>query len=207
MTDNKKNEDAGNSAVYALEKMIKAQYHNMIWIKKIDVKILKYIQDKYKSKFMDKAMKFITMLGDGGMLWIAIATLLLFYNRSRIYGSMIVSVLCLGLITGNFIMKPIAARLRPFMEFPDAVELHIVPPKDFSFPSAHSMSSFACATVITFINIPIGIICLTIAALIAFSRLYLFVHYPSDVLVGTLYGIFLAFVVKFIFAHYDIIVL
>ena len=93
-----------------------------------------------------------------------------------------------SLITGNMILKPLVARLRPFT-VNTAVELLIPPPADFSFPSGHTYASFASSTAILRNNRRIGSCALVLAILIAFSRLYLYVHYPTDVLFGILLGI------------------
>ena len=92
------------------------------------------------------------------------------------------------LLTGNMILKPLVARMRPFT-VNTAIELLIPPPTDFSFPSGHTYASFASATAICRNNRKIGVPALILASLIAFSRLYLYVHYPSDVLGGAVVGL------------------
>ena len=91
-------------------------------------------------------------------------------------------------------MKPLIARTRPF----DANNLKdillIKAPKDYSFPSGHTMASFAAATVLIYMNRKVGIVAMVLAVLIAFSRLYLYVHYPSDVFAGMIFGILSAII-------------
>ena len=99
--------------------------------------------------------------------------------------------LVFSLLIGNIILKPSIARVRPF-NINTSIQLLITAPVDFSFPSGHAMSSFAAATVIFCYNKRYGIGALILAGLIAFSRLYLYVHFPSDVIIGTIIGILLA---------------
>ena len=108
--------------------------------------------------------------------------------RTRKLGLVVTAALVLEAIPCNLILKPLVARARPFTVNP-AVELLITKPTDFSFPSGHTSASFAVVSALFFrkerLWIPAGIL----AALIAFSRLYLYVHYPTDVLAGALVGI------------------
>ena len=97
-------------------------------------------------------------------------------------------------IVCNLILKNLLKRKRP--SWISKVELLIKNPKDFSFPSGHASSSFAAALTISFYFKGMGIIFLIIAALIAFSRIYHFVHYPSDVIIGALLGTVIAIVTK-----------
>ena len=101
--------------------------------------------------------------------------------------------LLLMLIIGNLTLKPLVARIRPY-EFAHHVRLIIDTPTDFSFPSGHTFASFASAVSIFLFHKKEGFIALTLAALIAFSRLYLYVHFPTDILAGIILGIIVAFI-------------
>lgn len=155
-------------------------------IQAIDYAILCFIQNM-QSEPLNILMVAITRLGDGGILWLAIAFVCFLQPKYRRCSASILVALVIGLLIGNMTIKPIIARPRPFQTYSDLVAL--VAQGGFSFPSAHAMSSFASATAIFFYHKKLGVICLIAAILIAFSRLYVCVHYPSDVLCGSLIGI------------------
>jgi undecaprenyl-diphosphatase len=104
---------------------------------------------------------------------------------------MIIFSLILCFIIGNLSLKPLVARVRPFDAKPLLDTLLIRPPTDFSFPSGHTMCSFAAGVIIFYMNKKIGIFALILSSFIGFSRLYLYVHYPSDVFCGMAIGILL----------------
>lgn len=150
--------------------------------------LLDQIQQHLANDFLNVLVPRISSLGDAGLIWIALSILLLLFPKTRKAGLTSGIALLFMLITGNMILKPLVARLRPFT-VNTAVELLIPPPTDFSFPSGHTYASFASASAIFRNNRKIGIPALILASLIAFSRLYLYVHYPTDVLFGILFGI------------------
>ena len=150
--------------------------------------LLDQIQQHLANDFLNALVPRISSLGDAGLIWIALSILLLLFPKTRKAGLAAGIALLFMLITGNMILKPLVARLRPFT-VNTAVELLIPPPTDYSFPSAHTYASFASASAIFRNNRKIGIPALILASLIAFSRLYLYVHYPTDVLFGILFGI------------------
>lgn len=133
---------------------------------------------------------FFTRLGDKGVLWLALAAALLARRRTRRAGLAVLLALALDLVCCNLILKPLFARARPFAVNP-AVELLIAPPGDASFPSGHAASSFAAAAALRFTDGAktwLRRAALALAILIAFSRLYLYVHWPTDVLAGMALG-------------------
>jgi len=154
--------------------------------------VLDWIQTNCRCSFLDCAMSLMTKLGDGGVFWILVTLVMFFYRRTRKYAhvSAFALLMCLGF--GNLLLKPLIARVRPF-DVQTAVDLLIDAPKDFSFPSGHTQASFAVTVSIFLWNKKIGVPALVIAALVAFSRLYLYVHYPTDVLAGVLFGVTFAF--------------
>ncbi len=163
-------------------------------ILRVDNMILDFIQAHIRNPILDTIMPIITSLGNGSILWIAIGIFLIANKNYRKYGYMIIISLCLCLIIGNLGLKPLVARARPF-NANNALDLLLIsPPKDFSFPSGHTMTSFAAATVIFYMNKKFGVLAIILSILIAFSRLYLYVHYPSDVFVGMLSGIIIGFI-------------
>ena len=130
----------------------------------------------------------ITMLGDAGWFWIVVILLLLLLPFNRKMGVQSAVALIITVIICNLILKPGIMRCRPCWLEPD-VQLLVKIPHDYSFPSGHSNASFAVATAIFTRNKKLGIPALLLASLIAISRMYVFVHWPTDVLVGTLVGI------------------
>lgn len=160
------------------------------WIVSVDTAILDWIQTHLRCALLDFLMPVITHLGSGGILWIAIAAALLCFRRYRKNGCMLVLALLCCLLVGNLFLKPLVDRMRPY-EINSLVELLIAKLSDASFPSGHTMSSFAAATVLLYTDKRFGIPAAVLAALIGFSRLYLYVHYPSDVLAGLLLGVLL----------------
>lgn len=159
--------------------------------------ILYAIQNLHNS-ILDKIMIFLSTLGDNGYIWIAMAVLLLAVKEYKKCSFAILLSLIFSLLICNVLLKNMIVRSRPCWEDPSIILLISIP-KDFSFPSGHTSSSFAAATVLYYNNKKIGIIAYILAALIAFSRLYLFVHYPSDILGGIFTGIISAlFAIKII---------
>lgn len=144
--------------------------------------ILNLIQDVLGCGFLDFLMPKITALGNAGIIWILVGLFLLCTKKYRRGGVFLLVGLLLGLIFGNVILKNLIARPRPcwLVEMP----LLIPNPTDFSFPSGHTLSSFISAFVLMRINRKFGIPALVLAALMAFTRMYLFAHFPTDILGG-----------------------
>jgi len=137
---------------------------------------------------LDKVMVLITHLGDAGIIWILLAVICLITPKNRRLGIFLTISLIIHLILINAMIKPIVARIRPY-ELVDGIDTLIKRPSDYSFPSGHTASSFACATVFFIEKNKYRILVLITSILIAFSRLYLFVHYPSDVIGGIMIGV------------------
>ena len=136
------------------------------------------------SPMLDGSMGFITRLGDSGILWVTLTALLLVFRKTRRVGC----VLAAALLICNLLLKPLVARVRP-CDILTEVQLLIPHPDDFSFPSGHTAASFASVTALWLAGkkqwamaaLPVGV-------LIAFSRMYLCVHYPTDILGGVILG-------------------
>ena len=146
-----------------------------------------YALQKIHTPMLDKAMVFISQLGNSGMIWIIIGLLMLCYKNYRKCGVAVLFALIFCLIFGNGLIKNLVARPRPCW-IDTSVMLLIPTPTDFSFPSGHTFSSFAAAICIFFYHKKEGSLALALAILIAFSRLYLFVHFPTDILGGIALG-------------------
>ena len=177
----------------------KEKVYNMNIIQNIDNSILQFIQINMRSSIIDKVMILITSLCNGAIIWMLIGIIFLINKKYRRYGLMIIFALMLCFIVGNLSLKPLVARIRPFDAVPLLDGLLIKAPIDFSFPSGHTMCSFASAVVMFYMNKRIGIFALILSFLIGFSRLYLYVHYPSDVFLGMVIGILMGSVSIIIF--------
>lgn len=158
-------------------------------ILQLDGSILLWIQNHVRSTWLDPIMRGITHLGDSGILWIIVTLVLIILRKTRRIGIICAISMIIGLVLTNVILKNWLARTRPY-ELIDGLKLMIEKQKDFSFPSGHATNSFAAGWVI-FRRVPrrYGIPTLILACLIALSRLYVGVHYPTDVLAGMLIGI------------------
>ena len=156
-----------------------------------DFPILDAIHGALGCKFMDVLMNIITLFGDGGVFWIACAVAMLFFPKTRKVGLTMGLALAMGLLVCNITLKPIVQRPRPVdllasngIQLPFAVKaMH-----DFSFPSGHTIASFEASVVLLMNNKKWGIPAVILAVLISFSRLYLYVHYVTDVLVSIVLG-------------------
>ncbi len=158
----------------------------------MDMAILQGIHAACVSPFMDALMPFVTMLGENGFIWLIIAIVLLARRDTRQWGLVMLAALVIDLVCVQ-VLKMLVARPRPFMADP-SIQLLIDPPDGSSFPSGHTSASFCAACVLLFIPIRRvwKVFGMVLAALIAFSRLYLEVHYPTDVLGGLLIGVAVA---------------
>lgn len=156
-----------------------------------DFAILDFIRENIANPLMDVIMKIVTTSGDAGIIWIVAAILCLIFKKTRKAGTCMAIALILVLLISNLTLKPLIARPRPFI-LREEIELIISAPSGFSFPSGHTASSFAAATGLFIYHKKLGIAALIWAFLIAFSRLYMYVHYPTDVMAGMLVGILCA---------------
>ena len=137
---------------------------------------------------LDRFMVAITKLGDAGIVWIILTVILLLIPKTRKSGVYMAVALIADLIICNVILKPIVARIRPY-SINQTVQLLVTPLKDYSFPSGHTATSFASVSALYFAGrkrMAAG--ALIVSVLIAFSRMYLYVHYPTDVLGGMIVG-------------------
>ena len=149
--------------------------------------ILDWIQANMRNPALDLLMPAITALGNSGLIWLLLAGILLLTPKHRRAGAAVLAGLVLEIICCNMVLKPLVARVRP-CDVNTAVQLLIARPDDFSFPSAHTGASFAAAAALFADRNRLWIPSLILALLIAFSRLYLYVHYPTDILAGAAIG-------------------
>lgn len=161
----------------------------------IDLSILDFIQTHLRNAFCDLIMPRITVLGNAGVLWILLTLALLCIPRTRRLGITLTAALIMDVILCNGILKPLVARIRPY-DINTAVRLLVARPTDFSFPSGHAAASFTAVSALYFRRSKLWIPSFIVALLISYSRLYLYVHYPSDVLAGIVLGIALGWLAK-----------
>ena len=155
---------------------------------KMDGEILLFIQDHIRQEWMDWFWKAVTHLGDGGVFWILLGIILLFSKKTRPAGVAALLALLVGALLTNVCLKNFVARIRPY-EVVEGLRLMIERQRDYSFPSGHTAASFASVTALYLAGEKkLWKIALVLAVLIAFSRLYLYVHYPTDVLGGIITG-------------------
>ena len=163
-----------------------------------DLPILDWIMANLWCPFLDAVMPVITVLGDAGIFWIALAAVFLLLPKHRKMGLSMGVALMMGLVICNMILKPVVGRIRPYdyqLEFfQKTIPLLIERQHDFSFPSGHTIASFEAAVAMLICNKKLGIPALILAFLIAFSRLYLYVHYPTDVIFSIFLGTAFAFI-------------
>lgn len=156
-------------------------------MQEMELSILDWIQEHLRCGFLDTVLPVITRLCDHGEIWIVLAAVLLFWRKKRRSGLAVSGALVLDLVSCNLLIKPLVGRIRPFVINP-GVSLLVEPPLDASFPSGHTAVSFAAVFALMAMKDPLWKPAMVLAVLIAFSRLYLYVHWPSDVLGGIVLG-------------------
>ncbi len=162
-----------------------------------DLPILDWIQANMQSGFMDKFMPFITVFGDAGIFWMICSALLMIFPKTRKTGLGMAFAMVIGLVVCNMTLKPLVARIRPYdlqAELGVTIQLLCGPQHDFSFPSGHTIASFEAAVVLLKNSKKMGIPAMILAVLISFSRMYLYVHYPTDVLASIILGTLFALI-------------
>lgn len=179
----------------------------MDFLNNFEIPILDFIAKHIKCDFLDVIMPYITSLADAGIFWIALAVVLLFFKKTRKAAIMMLLALVMGLVCGNVILKPLIGRIRPYDWNPN-VTLLIERLTDGSFPSGHTLASFEAAGVLMMKHRKtLGYPAIVLAIIIAFSRLYLYVHYPTDVLCGIILGLAFAFfsckIIEYLFQKFQ----
>jgi undecaprenyl-diphosphatase len=167
-----------------------------------DYSVLNWLQE-HATPFFDTFFGLVTHLGDKGLFWILMACVFLCFKKTRRMGLVMGFAIFLGGLFGNVILKPLVHRIRPYNyeiwePLRTAAELLIEAPTDFSFPSGHTLVSFEASVSIFAFNKKWGVPAIVLAFLIAFSRIYLYVHYVTDVLAGIVMGTAFAIVSYFV---------
>ncbi|MGI5978901.1 MAG: phosphatase PAP2 family protein [Oscillospiraceae bacterium] len=161
-------------------------------IQSFDAGVLFYLQDFLRSPFWNTFFVLFSRLGDGGILWIALGLALLFPPKTRRQGFDILLCIAFAALVTNGILKPLFERVRPYNAL-EGLSILVPPEPSWSFPSGHANASFAAAFALTKCFGKKGAWSYLIAALISFSRLWVGVHYPTDVLGGIVCGTLLAY--------------
>ena len=160
----------------------------MEMIYSFDFTVLNWIQQNMRCDFLDGFSVFLSNITTYGIIWIVLGIILILFKKTRVAGFMVLAAMALAFLTGDVLLKHIVSRPRPFIENP-AVTLLIKPPSGSSFPSTHTALVSAVATVLLAKKHSVGLIVLLLGICVAFSRLYLYVHFPTDVFCGMLLGI------------------
>lgn len=172
---------AGNPGGYALAA---ASTLDKSW----EIEVLDALQNIH-TPWLDKIMVAITSLGNAGILWIVLAAVLLIIPKTRKAGLCMAIALILDLLITNCLLKNLVARTRPY-DVANFTDLIVKKPTDYSFPSGHTAASFTAVTALFMRKEKLlGSIACVVAVLIAFSRMYLYVHFPTDILGGIVVGI------------------
>lgn len=161
-----------------------------------DLPILDWIQANLQCGFLDTVMPIITLFGEGGIFWIAWALVLFCIPKHRKTGTGMLLALIMGVLVCNVTLKPLVGRIRPYDFQADlgvTINLLINAQHDFSFPSGHTIASFEAAVVLLLNDKRMGIPAMAICVLVTLSRLYLYVHYPTDVIFSIFAGTGFAF--------------
>ncbi len=167
-------------------------------LQQLDIDILIFIQEHLRIEALNGVFKFITTLGDSGIFWVILSIILIIPKRTRIIGITSILAILIGALFTNVILKNAVGRIRPYETY-EQIILLAKRAMDYSFPSGHSCASFAAATTLMLMmKKKYAISFLILAILIAYSRLYLGVHYPSDVIFGVAIGIGAAYGAVFI---------
>ena len=152
----------------------------------MELQILHAIQGIHQ-EWLTEILRFFTTIGESGLVWIVIAIVLTCIPKTRKCGLTMIIAMAITYLVGNLFLKNVIARPRPCAVDP-GVTLKIPFPSEYSFPSGHTSNGFAGAVTIFSYYRKAGILSLLVAAIIAFSRLYFFVHYPTDILGGMVLG-------------------
>lgn len=164
-----------------------------------ELKMLDFIQENLRFGFLDDLMVLLTRLADDGICWIVLAIALICFKPSRKMGITLGLALLLGLLVGNLGLKNLFARPRPYTVNPDIVPSMLIDTlKSYSFPSGHTRCCFESGMAMFLCDKRWGKAAFVLGGFIGFSRMYLYMHYPTDVLVGALLGLlngFVAFII------------
>lgn len=153
-----------------------------------EFKVLDYIENHFQGKIWTRLMKAATMIGEKG-IFLGIFTLIMgHYEKTRKTAGAVGISLVLEALLCNLVLKPAVGRTRPY-DIRKKLELLIPKLKDGSFPSGHTGATFSTVGALFFSKTRLWIPAAFLATSTAFSRLYFYVHYPTDILGGAALGV------------------
>lgn len=158
----------------------------------LDAAIVLFFQENLRSALLDPIMLFVTTIGEVGAVWLLTGLVLLLFKKTRRGGLVMLLSLLLGFVLNNLIIKNLVQRPRPYVSWPE-ISSAVGAVSEWSFASGHATSSFACATALALCFGKKGALAYILAVLIAVSRVYIGVHYPTDILAGAVIGALCAF--------------
>ena len=155
----------------------------------LDSGVLLWIQEHLRGPVLDAVVSFYTTLGNAGILFLVLAGVLLCFRRTRKAGALALGAIVIGFLCTNVVLKHLVGRPRPWLDVPGLTAL-VAEHDPNSFPSGHTCAAFAaglawagtCSARWARIAAVVSAVCMGL------SRLYVGVHYPSDVLAGALVG-------------------
>ncbi|WP_297234623.1 phosphatase PAP2 family protein [uncultured Flavonifractor sp.] len=160
------------------------------WLLNMDGGILLWLQDVVRNGILDPFFKVYTQLGNAGLLWIVLSLVLLCIPKTRKAGFVSLIAMLLGLLCTNVVLKHLVGRERPWLLLTELVPL-VAEHDPNSFPSGHTCAAFAAASAWcrTLPRRWMKVVAVVMAALMGFSRLYVGVHFPTDVVAGMAVGL------------------
>ncbi len=179
-------------------------------VNNFDFSVLDAIYSGLRSQWLDPVMAGLSYFASNGIGWFILSLLLLIPRKTRIAGAIALSAMLIGVVSGEIIAKNLICRIRPYHIYEEfhgeamPFVLNAGAEKGYSFPSGHTTCSFACAVAYFKINRKVGVVTLIIASLIGFSRLYNYVHFPTDVFAGVLWGIASGLLALWIFKKFSL---
>ena len=168
------------------------------WITKLDFTVLYWIQENIRTEWLDSVCAFLSWAFELGIPWLILGVVLFCFKKTRAAGAMLVVAVVITFFFNELAVKNAVNRERP-CTIDTTIPLAVEKPTSFSFPSGHTASCFAAAGVLMFTHKKIGIPLILFAVIMGLSRMYLFVHFPTDVIAGAVMGLLMAWVTVLIF--------